>query len=165
MSFTLWFLPPVWTVTAILAQHWLHLCLWCCADRRAAVVPGCSSRGGGHRVRLWAAPSGGLASQCRALGFLLHRLRAIFSNLLCHFLFVFRLRWLPSSWWTWWECSNSSETSLLCGRPARLNWSVVGVEQVIEQQASRLSKQKGAVLIEISWQHVTRDWQKKAARS
>lgn len=42
----------------------------------------------------------------------------------CLFLFVFRLRWLPSSWLTWWGCSNSSETSLLCGGPARLNWLV-----------------------------------------
>lgn len=32
--------------------------------------------------------------------------------------------WLPSSWWTWWACSDSSETFALCGGPVRLNWSV-----------------------------------------
>lgn len=35
-----------------------------------------------------------------------------------------RLHWLPSSWWICWGCSNSSGTFLLCGGPARLNWSV-----------------------------------------
>lgn len=104
--------------------------LWLPSDRRPAVFSRGAAGGGGHRFHLPAAPSGGWNTTMQSF---LHpdRLLGIagghFSHLaiLMHFIDLCRrLRWLPSSWSTCWACSNSSETSLICGGPARSNWSV-----------------------------------------
>lgn len=129
MTFTLWLLPLVLTVIAMRGVVLIALVSVLLRRLQGCCRPWwCFS---------WWWPSGSsLSRSLRWVGLPLQSsglpvtkascLNSKFYGFFCLFMFVFRLHWLPSSWLTWWGCSNSSETSLLCGGPARLNWLVGG---------------------------------------